>query len=54
MPTYFAQFIATQISPGVVIVPRGMRLSVAAQWLFTIWAASEAEEWVNKLFTIPR
>lgn len=54
MPIHFAEFVANQISPGVIVVPRGMRLSVAAEWLITIWVASEAEEWANKMFVIPR
>jgi hypothetical protein len=54
MPTHFAEFIATQVSPGVFIVPRGMPLPVAVEWLLTIWEASEAEEWVNTIFPIPR
>jgi hypothetical protein len=36
MPTHFAEFSATQKSPGVILVPRRMRLSVAAEWLMTI------------------
>ena len=54
MPIHFAEFVAAQRSPGVIVVPRGMQLSVAAEWLITIWAASEAEEWVNKIFVIAR
>ena len=54
MPIHFAEFIATQVSPGVIVIPRGIRLSVAVEWVITIWAASEAEEWVNKMFVIPR
>jgi len=54
MPIHFAEFVATQRSPGVIVVPRGIPLSVAAEWLITIWAASEAEEWVNTIFVIPR
>ncbi|MGE0823100.1 MAG: DUF5615 family PIN-like protein [Candidatus Binatia bacterium] len=54
MPIHFAEFIVAQRSPGVIVVPRGMQLTVAADWLITIWAASEAEEWVNKIFVIPR
>lgn len=49
MPIHFAEFFTTQDSPGVIIVPRGMQLSAVAEWLITIWAASEAGEWVNRV-----
>jgi hypothetical protein len=49
MPKHFAEFIATQVSPGVLIIPRRMPLRVAMEWLITIWTASEAEEWVNQI-----
>ena len=54
MPRHFAEFITTQVSPGVIIIPRRMLLSIAVEWLMTIWAASEAEEWVNQILPLPR
>ncbi len=54
MPRHFAQFIATTISPGVIVIPRRMPLGVAMDWLVTIWAASEAEEWINLIVPLPR
>ena len=54
MPGHFARFIATATSPGVIILPQRMPLGVAVDWLVTIWAASEAEEWVNQMLPIPR
>jgi len=29
-------------------------LSVAVEWIMTIWAASEAEEWTNHILILPR
>ena len=54
MPRYFAEFITTHMSPGVLIIPRRMQLSDAVEWLVTIWVASEAEEWRNQILPIPR
>ena len=54
MPIHFAEFLTTQDSPGVIVVPRGMPLNAVTEWLVTIWAASEAEEWINTIFVIPR
>ena len=54
MPRHFAAFITTHVSPGVLIIPRRMQLRDAVEWLITIWAASEAEEWLNQILPIPR
>ena len=54
MPGHFARFIATATSPGVIILSQRMPLSVAAEWMVLIWAASEAEEWVNQLISLSR
>ncbi len=53
MPTHFANFIASQTSPGVFIVSRKLTIAQAAEWLILFWAASEAEEQINLLTHIP-
>jgi hypothetical protein len=53
LPAHFAQFIATQGSPGVIIVSRKLTIGKAAEWLQLVWAASEAEEYVNSLYSLP-
>jgi hypothetical protein len=52
MPTYFGDFIATQESPGVIIMPQRMLISMAVEWIITVWAASEAEEWTNHILIL--
>ena len=47
MPRHFGDFITTQASPGVIIMPQQMLIRVAVEWIMMIWAVSEAEEWVN-------
>jgi hypothetical protein len=54
MPRHFGDFITTQASPGVIILPQRMLISVAVEWIMTIWIASEAEEWINQILILPR
>jgi hypothetical protein len=54
MPGHFAQFIMSQDSPGIIIMPQRMVIRAAVEWLVTIWTASEAEEWVNQIMILPR
>ena len=53
MPYHFSQFIATQTSPGVLIVPQQLGVRTAIEELTTIWGASEAEEYINRILRIP-
>ena len=43
-----------QESPGVIIMPQRRLISVAVEWIITIWSASEAEEWMNQIIILPR
>jgi hypothetical protein len=53
MPYHFAEFIAARTSPGLLIVPQHLGVRVAIEQLVMIWAASEAEEYVNRLVRLP-
>ncbi len=53
MPRYFATFIARESSPGRFIISQNTDVRVAIEELILIWAASEADEWVNTLLTVP-
>ncbi len=53
MPRYFAEFIADNMSPGVLIVSRKLSVKNAIESLILIWAASNESEWVNCIATIP-
>ncbi|MFY9225279.1 MAG: DUF5615 family PIN-like protein [Blastocatellia bacterium] len=53
MPIHFAEFISSQNSPGLIIVPKHLPISIAVENLVLIWAASEAEEWINRVRYIP-
>lgn len=53
MPTEFGQFIMTQTSSGVLIVPQSLSISEAIDALILVWEASTAEEWINQITSIP-
>lgn len=53
MPTHFAAFIRTASSPGVLVVPQKLQIARVLEDLVLIWAASEAEEWVNRIRSLP-
>ena len=53
MPTHFAEFVATQTSPGLLVVPQYLSVASVVEDLVLIWSASEAEEWVNRISFLP-
>lgn len=53
MPDAFAQFIHSRESPGLIIITRGFKLADIAEELVLIWAASDCEEWINRIVYIP-
>jgi len=53
IPHHFAGFIASQTSPGVLIVPQKLPVANVVEDLILIWAASEAEEWINRIHSLP-
>ena len=53
MPRHFIQFIAGRTSAGVIVIPKDTPIGIAVEELLLIWAASQAEEWHNRLMWIP-
>ncbi len=53
MPFYFADFIADKTSAGLIIVSQEARVADVVEELILIWAATEAEEWVNTIVALP-
>jgi hypothetical protein len=45
MPWHFADFITSQICPGVILVPQTMSVADAIEDLLLVREASQAEEW---------
>lgn len=53
MPEHFANFVASQHSPGVFILSQDIPIGLAVEELLTVWETSEAEEWVDVLQWLP-
>ncbi len=53
MPRSFAEFIQARTSPGLIVISQKADLLAAVDGLILAWAASEGEEWINRVFTIP-
>ncbi|NHC36929.1 DUF5615 family PIN-like protein [Scytonema millei] len=53
MSIEFGKFITTQTSTGVIIISQNLSISDAIESLILIWEASEAEEWINQIMSIP-
>jgi len=53
MPRAFAKFVRTSRSPGVFIISQKIDHLAAIEALLLAWAASEAEEWANRICTLP-
>lgn len=53
MPQHFAEFIARQPSPGLILIPSSKSLGQVIEYLVLAWYASEPEEWVNRIVWVP-
>jgi len=53
MPQHFGDYIQQNASSGLIIVSQEMPVSAVAEELLLIWFASEAEEWINRIVSIP-
>jgi predicted nuclease of predicted toxin-antitoxin system len=53
MPGHFQRFVSTSQSPGVILLRSRVPIAVAIEELLLIWAASDSEEWINRLAWIP-
>jgi hypothetical protein len=53
MPKHFAEFITTERSSGVLIIPQKLPIAQAVEDLILIWVVSEAEEWINRIYSLP-
>jgi hypothetical protein len=53
LPDEFNAFIAGETSPGVIVISRKLSIGKAAEWLYLLWSASEAEEYLNLIYRLP-
>jgi hypothetical protein len=53
IPRHFGEFIATETSPGVLIIPQHLSVAAAVDDLLLIWALTEPQEWANRICFLP-
>jgi hypothetical protein len=53
MPRHFAEFVRSQHSPGVIVIPQHLPLREAADDLILIWTATDANEWTDRIAFLP-
>jgi hypothetical protein len=53
MPRHFGEFIREKTSPGVFVISQRHPPAQAAEELLLIWSATEAEEWENRICSLP-
>ena len=53
MPLEFAEFIISNQSSEIIIVSRKSPTEIVIEELLLIWAASSAEEWVDRIAKLP-
>ena len=53
MPRAFAEFVSGMSSPGAFIISQKVDHLAAIEALLLVWVASEAEEWANRICTLP-
>ena len=49
----FARFLHQQSSPGLILVPQHLEIGVVIEDLMLIWAATDAEEWRDRVDYLP-
>ena len=53
MPRHFADFVESERSAGVIVIPQHLPVSVAVDELLLIWAATSGEDWTNRICYLP-
>lgn len=53
MPTHFGALIRSTRSPGLIVVPQSLPVREVVDALILIWAATQPEEWVNRIVYLP-
>lgn len=50
---HFARFVEIETSPGLIVVRQQLDIGRAIEDLLLIWAATDADEWLNKAGYVP-
>jgi hypothetical protein len=54
MPNHFADFITQHTSPGLILISQSFPMSRAVEELLLIWEASDADDYINRVISIPQ
>lgn len=53
MPRHFGEFVQSQRSPGLIVVPQHLPLRQIVDDIILIWTATEAREWIDRIAFLP-
>ena len=53
MPRHFGEFLRSQRSPGLIVVPQHLPIGEVVDDLMLIWTATNAEEWTDRIAFLP-
>lgn len=53
MPEHFREFALEHHTPGVFLIPQDLPIGLAVDTLILVWAATDANEWENRLCLVP-
>jgi Domain of unknown function (DUF5615) len=53
MPTEFGEFVMSQTSSGLLIISQSLPIGDAIDAIILIWEASTAEEWIDRIVSLP-
>lgn len=53
MPHHFGEFVESERSAGVIVIPQHLPVPVAVDELLLVWAATSAEDWANRICYLP-
>lgn len=53
MPRHFGEFIRSDRSPGLIIVPQHLAVREVVEDLILIWTVTRPEEWIDRIAFLP-
>jgi len=53
MPHHFAEFVGSNRSAGVIVVPQHLPVSAVVDDLVLIWTATTPDDWVDRISYLP-
>ena len=53
MPRHFGEFLRSQRSPGLIVVPQHLPIGEVVDDLILIWTATNAGEWTDRIAFLP-